>query len=429
MWWSATDDDVTEVMLELEALAAQVAALSLAAVGEADRRGAGESAGAASTANWLSGKLRMRPEHASRMVKLARDLDGDLGSTAVALRAGQISFDHASVVARAVRDLPKEAGPQTRAEAEQALLAQAKTFDPKDLAKIGRKILDMVDPELADRLLAKQLADEEARQARARDLSLTDDPYRAGTWVRGWLDPITADMFRTALEPLAKPLPTTADGPDTRTYSQRLGDGFAEMIRRYLDGGASPSQGGEKPHLVITIDWERFRDGTGTGSLLRTGIPISARAAQMFGCDAKVSWYTPGSSGGDGSAGSSGCASRDGDGASWTGGGRGRDVGLSDAVRLFGGKARRLLELRDRGCAFPGCDRPPGWCHAHHVVAWSLGGPTTVDNGVLVCGTHHRLLHHSPWTVRIAADGHPEFTPPDYIDPRRQPLRNHRLRN
>ena len=176
-------------------------------------------------------------------------------------------------------------------------MEQAKTFDPKDLAKIGRKILDVVDPELADRLLAKQLADEEGRQARARDLSLTDDPYRAGTWVRGWLDPITADMFRTALDPLAKPLPTTADGPDTRTYSQRLGDGFAEMIRRYLDGGASPSQGGEKPHLVITIDWERFRDGTGTGSLLRTGIPISARAAQMFGCDAKVSWYTPGTGG------------------------------------------------------------------------------------------------------------------------------------
>ena len=63
--------------------------MSLAAVAEVDRRGAGTSAGATSTGNWLSGALRMRPEHAARAVKLARDLDGDLAATGIALRAGQ----------------------------------------------------------------------------------------------------------------------------------------------------------------------------------------------------------------------------------------------------------------------------------------------------------------------------------------------------
>ena len=284
-------------------LSAQVAALSLAAVAEVDRRGAGTSGGATSTGNWLSGALRMRPEHAARAVKLARDLDGDLAATGIALRAGAISADHAQVIARAVRDLPKEAGQQTRAAAEQFLLDQARVFHPKDLARLGRKVLEVVDPELADRVLARQLADEEAKAEREREVWLYEDPYSVSTWLRGKLDPVTTEMLRTALEPLAKPMPTTADGPDPRSRSQRLGDGFAELLRRYLNAGASPTQGGERPHVVITIDHDRLVNGTGTGTFLHTGTPVSARTAQEFACDAKISWYTPAATGGNGTAG------------------------------------------------------------------------------------------------------------------------------
>jgi HNH endonuclease len=101
---------------------------------------------------------------------------------------------------------------------------------------------------------------------------------------------------------------------------------------------------------------------------------------------------------------------------------------LIDGPRLFVGKTRRLLELRDRGCAFPGCDRPPSWCHGHHIQAWIDGGPTTLANGVLLCGHHHRLIHQGAWQVRMAPDGLPEFIPPEWIDRNRNPLRNHRLR-
>ncbi|MGH3490580.1 MAG: HNH endonuclease [Actinopolymorphaceae bacterium] len=68
-------------------------------------------------------------------------------------------------------------------------------------------------------------------------------------------------------------------------------------------------------------------------------------------------------------------------------------------------QTRRLLELRDQGCAFPGCDRPPSWCDGHHTRSWLQGGPTTPGNGVLLCGYHHRLIHRGEWTVRIADDG------------------------
>ncbi|MEU4254346.1 HNH endonuclease signature motif containing protein, partial [Amycolatopsis sp. NPDC026612] len=92
--------------------------------------------------------------------------------------------------------------------------------------------------------------------------------------------------------------------------------------------------------------------------------------------------------------------------------------------RLISAGLRRALFLRDRGCAFPGCHRPPRHCQGHHVRHWAEGGPTDLNNLVLLCAHHHRLLHRSGWEVRIAVDGLPEFLPPVFLDRRRKPRRN-----
>src|SRR5207244_4999931 len=76
---------------------------------------------------------------------------------------------------------------------------------------------------------------------------------------------------------------------------------------------------------------------------------------------------------------------------------------------------RRALVARDRGCAFPICDRPAAWAEAHHVKHWIDGGETRLDNLVLLCGHHHRLVHHGGWTVAIGEDGLPTFTPPPWL--------------
>ncbi len=343
-------------------------------------------------------------------MKLARDLDAHLPSTREALAAGDLSADHAEVIARSVRKLPAEAGLEKRVEAEPLLVKEAGTFDPKDLAGLGREILKRVDPECADRILAKQFAAEEARAEREREIVLYDDPYSVSTFLRGKLDPLTNEMFRGALEPLSKPRPTDADGPDLRTSSQRMGDGFRELLRRFLASGAAPTHGGEKPQIVLIIDPDKLRDGTGTGELLHTGASISARTVQELAGDAHISTYTPARAGSEPGNGTGGAS-------------------LSDGVRLYTGKVRRMLELRDRGCAFPGCNRPPSWCQAHHIVPWSKGGLTTVANGVLLCGYHHRHIHQGTWHVQTAKDGHPEFIPPEWIDKHRNPIRNHRIRN
>lgn len=54
---------------------------------------------------------------------------------------------------------------------------------------------------------------------------------------------------------------------------------------------------------------------------------------------------------------------------------------------------RRALELRDGGCTHPGCDRPPQWCDAHHIVDWADGGETSLANLRLLCRRHHRMEH------------------------------------
>ena len=108
-------------------------------------------------------------------------------------------------------------------------------------------------------------------------------------------------------------------------------------------------------------------------------------------------------------------------------GGDGQVLDLGRSRRLFTGPIRRALVLRDGGCAFPSCDRPPAWCEAHHVLSWLLGGATTVDNGVLVCRVHHRLLHEPDgWRVRLGPDRMPEFLPPTWVDPGGRPIRNPR---
>ncbi|QJY49232.1 HNH endonuclease signature motif containing protein [Pseudonocardia broussonetiae] len=85
-------------------------------------------------------------------------------------------------------------------------------------------------------------------------------------------------------------------------------------------------------------------------------------------------------------------------------------------------RLRCAVTARDRGCAHPGCDRPPSWSEVHHIHHWEHGGPTALNNLVMLCKAHHRQIHHTDWQVRTR-DGLPEFVPPRWIDPAQRPRR------
>jgi hypothetical protein len=92
----------------------------------------------------------------------------------------------------------------------------------------------------------------------------------------------------------------------------------------------------------------------------------------------------------------------------------GQPIDVGRAHRRFTPKQVRALVVRDGGCVFPGCDRTPRWCDAHHLKPWEDHGPTDLDNGCLLCRRHHTLVHHNGWTLaRDPITGTVTATAPD----------------
>ena len=210
----------------------------------------------------------------------------------------------------------------------------------------------------------------------------------------GILDTEAAAALRAAIDPL-----TTPPGPDdARTPGQRRHDALADVCRLALRTGELPENGGDPAQLVITTSYDELTRQLSSGAL-DTGLQLTPEAVRRLACDAAILPAVLG--------------------------GAGQPLDVGRQRRLISGPLRRALVLRDRGCAFPGCDRPPRWCDGHHIRHWADGGTTSLDNAVLLCGHHHRHLHHGDWAVRLGGDGHPEFIPPAWLDPEQLPRRNH----
>jgi hypothetical protein len=131
-----------------------------------------------------------------------------------------------------------------------------------------------------------------------------------------------------------------------------------------------------RPLVWVIAGEEQLSSGKGVCELAGGGA-IAAITAQRLACDAAIAkvLVAPG----------------------------GEQINLNRAQRRASPTQRRLLWLRDRGCTFPGCGRPPGWCEAHHIVFWENGGLTDLANLALLCAFHHHLCHEGGFRVeRIA---------------------------
>jgi hypothetical protein len=333
------------------------------------------------------------------MLHLARGLRS-ASATATALAAGGIHVEQAHAVVDTLKDLPDEVEPEVVGQVEAAMLEHAGVLNPAELRTLGMRVLAHVAPEAAEEADRKALEQAEARAVQKRGLHLSPDD-RGGVTVRGSLDPESAAIVRTALDPLTKPTPAEDGGLDSRTAPQRRADALTEICRRVLGTDQLSTAGGEPITLVVTAGFDALTRQLGVG-MLDTGVQLSPETVRRLACDATVLPAILG--------------------------GQSQVLDLGRQRRLFTGAVRRALNLRDQGCAFPGCDRPPSWCQGHHIVSWLDKGNTDLDNGVLLCGHHHRLIHQDEWEVRLGKDRLPEFLPPAWLDPERKPRRNNRLR-
>jgi hypothetical protein len=409
--WSMSESDVLDLRIDLEATRARLESVTLSVTREVDGRGAATATGAPSTAAWLRGRLRLHPGAAKAEVELARDLYTDMTDTAAALATGEISRDAAAAVAAGIHRLPRGVDATTRDEAQRYLVTQAREFDPAALARLGNHLIVALDPEGGP-----ALEKEEARQADRQYLTLShaSDGSRP---LRGQFGPEGGALLDSVLQSLSGPVPRADGTPDPRTPAQRRAEGFLELMGHLVSCGDDlPEHGGEPVTLTVTTTAEYLAtvagsdgdewavpgtDGpapsrpAGRAATLDDGTPLSPEATRRLGCDA---WLVTAILNTDGDV---------------------LDIGRMS--RVVPRPIRRALVVRDGGCAFPGCGRPARWCHAHHIWFWADGGPTKLSNLVLLCGHHHRVVHHHGWDVDIGPDGHPRFHPPPWIDPQQIP--------
>ena len=347
-------------------------------VAEVERRGSFSASGHLSITSWVEHRLQTSWSEASRAVRTARALES-MPVVREALYEGEVS---PSAVSQLV--VAREASPEEFAGSEEILVEAARTLPSRELRRAVAHWRDVVDAESTAR------AERERYERRGLHVSpLLDGMVR----VDGLLDPETGETLITALRSVtdawARPRAGSGTGSgsedDPRSPAQRRSDALGEIAGAWLDRSDRPVVGGERPHLTVRVDLGSLESGTaGTADLSDAG-SVSGETARRIACDASVSRIiTRGSS-------------------------EPLDVGRS--TRVVSPALRRAVIARDAECRFPTCDRPPGWCEAHHVVHWADGGPTSLQNLVLLCRRHHRMLHDG-FGLRMTEHG-PVFTRPD----------------
>ncbi|WIY07531.1 DUF222 domain-containing protein [Amycolatopsis mongoliensis] len=330
----------------------------------------------------------------ARALTSSRNLDGTpipavAPTTGAAALDGRLSTPMIDTIVGVMTQVP----PEHRDNAERDLLSFAEEAGHKQVAALGARILAHLDPDGTEPDTTEPDTTEPATPS--RELSLRRK--RSGVWeLQGRFDDETGARASALLDSLAERR-RADDGPDFRSPQERYGDAFSDAIDLALNSPDLPMQAGERAHVMVAVSLEDLKSGVGQATLGDTG-RISAAEARIHACDCQIIPAVLG--------------------------GKGEPLDLGRLRRLVSPGLRRALYLRDRGCAFPGCHRPPRHCQGHHIRHWADGGPTELGNLVLMCGHHHRLLHRSGWQVRIAADGLPEFFPPVFLDRRRKPRRN-----
>jgi hypothetical protein len=359
--------EVAELLLTGESVYRSVVSRWLARVDSAD---ATVAECGRSTRSWLVEEQLLNPAEATRRMRLARWLPA-YRLTDEALSTGDITAEHALVVLKAMRSVPAELAETTEA----ALVELAKSQPPFVVARALDEVLVRV---------GAQSSSDEAylRRYGERGVHL-DDTFGGVGSLSGTVMPETAEKVRLALEAAS-----ASCGPDDdRTPAQRRHDGLGEIAGFYLEHAETKDSCGERPRIVVTLDLdtllERLED---TWATLDSGVKLSPAAARRLACDAEIIPASLGSTG--------------------------EVLDLGRSSRTFNAAIRRAAKLRDGSrCAFPGCRRTI--VELHHIVWWSRGGRTSLDNAAWLCAFHHWLVHEGGWSMRRDADGSYTFTAAD----------------
>jgi hypothetical protein len=373
--------DLTGTLAQLEELRLRVLAAgqSLGDVAEAD--------GARDAAAWLAHHARVDPGRARWLGRLATALDGKYPALRAALAEGRVDLAQADVIARALDDLPDDLDRDVLHRAEERLVDEAETFDPRRLRMLGRRILEVVAPEVAEEHARRAMEDEEAHadavtflRVRRRGDGTTDLHARLADAVANRLLTNLA-AYTSPRQPQQQEKQPGPTGPtDRRPYERKLGHALGSLLE-HLDPHRLPLHGGDATTVVVTVGLDDLQDQLHAAGLARVGDePPTPSQARRLACTAKIVPAVLGR--------------------------KSELLDLGRGSRLFSPAQRKALALRHPTCAATGCTIPAPWCEAHHSGRpWSRGGRTDLTEGVLLCSHHHHRAHDPRDDTRRHTDG------------------------
>jgi hypothetical protein len=311
---------------------------------------------------WIKANCHLSGGAAGDRVCVGQQLER-LPHSRAALGMGEIGFAHFALIARESAALGERLD-------EARLLRKARKESVARFRNSCMHARHSGDPE--------GFVTEEKQGVEDRSLTLTtvDDGV---VLVKGILDKVGGAALQTALEPLAR----RAGKGDDRLRDRRLADALVDVAMHALDNGV-PSQ---RTHMQVTTSLETLLGLTSAPAAeLEFSLPISAKAVERLACDCSLTRILLDSDS--------------------------MVIDVGRAKRVISGPQRKALAVRDRGCVWPGCDRPATWTSGHHLVHWIHNGPTDMPNLVLLCYRHHWMAHEGEWQIIRTDEGEILTIPP-----------------
>lgn len=448
-------DDAVVMLDGLETLGRLTESLFVVTLSVFERVGTPRDYGAKSTKMLIQHRLNVSAQEASRRTQLAEHLgkrtamsgesiEPEFPTLAAALRDGILSSNQATTIIKCLKTLPLRVSDEDRLQAERLLVEKAPSVRVRDIHTLFEEILGWIDPD-----------GQEPKDAADRDeFNVNLHQLKDGTWtLKGRLDEETGGVLSGLLTSRIKAGDKAAaeTGDEVADDDQAIVDTFNEVLRGDRSDCLDPSldfsqpqvgENGEIPKgagaredgtvvamaeqqpsvrrriyerfssLIGGIEMNRIKAGApyalvvtakaedlaGMTGRTATGVeaPFPITSAALEGLNGSVFFHLMGE--------------------------KTKSMALATERRLATEKQLAILASRDQGCSFPGCDTPPGWCEAHHIVPWAEEGKTDVNNLTLTCGAHHHLIDKSDWYCIMLIDGRPAWVPPASVDPARKPI-------
>lgn len=409
---SCPETDLVAVMRRARKLADRMQALASVATDQVNRRQASMKAVGTPTTSLIAIDGNLDSSQAAGEVKLAGFMSTHEAPMKAAL-GGEITTRQAAAIAKGIASLPELPDDVTEKVAE-AFVTTARGVSARKLAALAPKVLEEVAPELA---LSNETLEERAARQRAKAVErrsfIWGHDGEGSVWFKGLLPETEAEpIVRTLTAMVAankreqrdreQSLRDSGIDPWTRqdllkaeknrTPVQRSADAFLALFHQAINV-TGRSRRGSAAQIRVTIALSDLLERSGAGGILDSGTELTAGELRRLAAEAEIIPFVLG--------------------------GESQILDQGRARRLVTPQQRQALDLRDGGCIFPACAKPPEECEAHHIDPWAQLGQSNLEDLALFCKHHHNIVEpdrigrRDQWRVEFhPAAGRPEVIPP-----------------